>query len=436
MQDVYIFNADLQLVGIVDAFKSLIWAKRYNQVGDCELYVPATPENLAMCRKGYFVLRDDDDMICQIKKVELDTDAENGNYIIATGFSAARLLDQRVIWGTMTANGNAETFARRIVDGALGSGASEDRQLVDSHGSLIFGLGTVSGLTDRLSEQVSYKNVGEKIREYCLKFGWGYRVVIDSGVLKFEVYKGADRSASVIFSSDYENLATTAYIEDESNMGNVTLIAGEGQGSERFRCTTVNNVSGFERYEIYTDARDISKTISYAELLEIYPLSGQGGNGSVVSVGTGYGYQVASIDIEIFDAGHLGWLQQNYPSGTVVTVAGVDYYRLTDLVIADLPSSAPEDFDNVTLRDVIYMPYLLERGYEKLAEYGYVTSFEGTIEPNTTFRYKVDYELGDLVTVQNEFGISEAVRIAEVVEVWDDNGYAVEPKFEKITEEG
>ena len=82
------------------------------------------------------------------------------------------------------------------------------------------------------------------------------------------------------------------------------------------------------------------------------------------------------------------------------------------------------------------MPYLLERGYEHLAEFGYVTSFEGTIEPNTTFRYKIDYDLGDLVTVQNDFGISEVVRIAEVIEVWDDNGYAVEPKFEKITEEG
>jgi hypothetical protein len=82
------------------------------------------------------------------------------------------------------------------------------------------------------------------------------------------------------------------------------------------------------------------------------------------------------------------------------------------------------------------MPYLLERGYENLAEFGYVTSFEGTIEPNTTFAYKVDYDLGDLVTVENEYGISASVRISEVVEVWDDNGYSVEPKFEYITEEG
>ena len=49
--DVYILNADLDLVGIADAYKSLIWAKRYNAVGDCELYVPATAENLGLCKK-------------------------------------------------------------------------------------------------------------------------------------------------------------------------------------------------------------------------------------------------------------------------------------------------------------------------------------------------------------------------------------------------
>ena len=429
--DVYILNADLDLVGIADAYKSLIWAKRYNTVGDCELYVPATAENLSICKKGFYIMRTDDDMICQIKKIEIDTDAENGNYIVATGYDAKRLLDQRIVWGTLTANGNAETFARNMVDGALGSAAEMDRQLTDSGGNRIFGLGTAAGLTDRLSEQVSFKNVGEKIREYCLKFGWGYRVKFSGGILAFELYKGADRSTSVIFSSDYENLAATTYIEDESNMGNIALIAGEGQGSERFRCVA-GEVSGVERYEIYADARDISKSITYEELKKLYPLSGA----TIVSSGGGYAYQVTSLDVPILDDGQLEWLEENYPDGSVVTVGGAEYYRIEDLIVAALPSASPADTDSVTLEDVIYMTYLLERGYEKMAEFGYVTSFAGTIEPNTTFAYKIDYNLGDIVTVRNALGIGAAVRIAEVIEVWDDSGYKVEPKFETITEEG
>ena len=70
-----------------------------------------------------------------------------------------------------------------------------------------------------------------------------------------------------------------------------------------------------------------------------------------------------------------------------------------------------------------------------MAQFGAVRSFEGTIEPNTTFIYGRDYHLGDIVTVQNEFGISISARITEVVEVFDDRGSSVEPKFEKITAE-
>ena len=88
----------------------------------------------------------------------------------------------------------------------------------------------------------------------------------------------------------------------------------------------------------------------------------------------------------------------------------------------------------MTLKDGIYVTYLLTRGYDTLSEYGFVTSFEGVINPNTTIVFKRDYSLCDLVTVQNEYGITKQARIVEVIEVFDENGYSVEPKFEYIEE--
>ena len=128
-------------------------------------------------------------------------------------------------------------------------------------------------------------------------------------------------------------------------------------------------------------------------------------------------------------------VESQYPSGQEITIDGINYYQVYNEIIADLLSNSPESSDNVTLRDLIYSVYLLSRGYEKLAEYGAVTAFEGTIEPNTTFIYKQDYFLGDLVTVENEYGISVGARIVEVIEVNDENGYNVEPKFEYISQE-
>ena len=429
MADAYIYDADLKRIGIVDAYKSLIWARRYREAGDCELYVPATDENLAMLRIGYFIGRDNEDALCRITKITLTTDANAGNYIIAAAQDAQSLLDQRIVWETMTCYSNAEAFARRMVDNALGSGAAPERQMRDSQGNLIFGLGASAGLSDRLSEQVSYKNVGEKIREYCKKFGWGYRVRFDGSTLLFELYRGEDRSGAVIFSDDYENLSASQYVDDETHMGNVAVVAGEGEGSERFR-TVTGDAQGFERHELGIDARDLSKSITYADLIDIY-----GDIGEIDTEGGAYVYRVTSLDIEVMDADQLAWMEANYPEGEIVVVEGVTYYRIADLVVADLPGAAPADTDTVVLRDIIYQTYLISRGLEQMAGYGAVKSFEGKIEPNTTFVYRNDYDLGDIVTVQNGYGISISARITEVVEVFDDRGSSVEPKFEKITAE-
>lgn len=435
MDSIYVLNKNLETVALIDTYKSLIWASRYNEPGDCELYLPATAEALTYLQKGYYLIRTDDDMVCQIKYIELDTSAEDENYLIVKGFDVKRWLDQRVIWSTMNADGNAEDFIRSMVDKALGNSSLYARQIVNANGSRIFYLGTAAGFDEVITEQVTYKNVGEKVRDYCRQFNWGYKVVLSNNLFYFQLYKGTDRTAEVIFSEAYENLATSTYIEDETNMGNVALVAGEGQGSERSR-----NVSGFaqsdDRYEIYVDAKDISKTITWGDLTNLYPTTDQGGQGYISgNATTGYVYKMNYINIQIVDSDQLTVLEQTYPDGQEITIKGNPYYQIYNEVIADLPSNTLEDADSVVLRDVVYSVYLLTRGYEKLAEFGAVTSFEGIIEPSTTFEYKKDYFLGDVVTVQNDYGISVDARIVEVVEVNDDNGYSVEPKFEYIQED-
>lgn len=436
MDDVYVLNKNLELIGIIDAYKSLIWANRYWTVGDCELYVVATTENLSILQKGNYLIRTSSEMVCQIKKIELDTDAEQGNYLIVTGYDVKQWLDQRVVWSTMNADGNAETFIRNMVDKALGNAGLYARQIVNLNGTRIFYLGNAAGFTEVITEQVSYKNIGEKVRDYCRKYGWGYKVVLSNNCFWFQLYKGTDRTSSVIFSDAYENLATTKYVEDDTHMGNVALVGGEGQGAARSR-----NVSGYaegvDRYEVYVDAKDISKTITWGDLTALYPTTDSGGQGYISgSASTGWTYSMNYINIQIVDSDQLTNLKATYPDGQEITIGGNDYYQIYNEVIADLPSNTLEDSDDVKLRDVVYSVYLLTRGYEKLAEFGAVTSFEGTVEPNTTFIYNRDYFLGDLVTIQNEFGITVEARITEVVEVNDDSGYSVEPKFEYISQEG
>jgi hypothetical protein len=423
--DIYVLNRNLEQIGIIDSYKSLIWAKRYNKLGDCELYLDASSDGVNLLKIGNYLYRNDDDMICQIRKVEIDTSAINGNYIICNGVDVKAILDQRIIWTQNTCTGLVEQFIRKLVSDSCISPSIPSRAFKLQNGSPMLALGAEAGFGEVVNEQVTYKNLGEKIRDYCKTFQYGYRLRLSDGILLFELYKGKDLRDTVIFSSDYENLISTRYQDDSTDLGNVALVGGSGEGAERLT-TTFGSASSTERYEIFVDAKDVNSVVSYEELLQIYPLEADGGQGYV----DGSYYRMRVFDAQIYDANQFAWLQRNYPEGHLVTIDGVNYWRDTDVRVADLETTPPEDNTNCTFYRIVYNMYLLARGAENLSEYGKVITFEGSVVPDVTFVYKEDYNLGDVVTVVNEYGITASARIAEVVEVLDDRGYSLEPKFE------
>lgn len=85
--------------------------------------------------------------------------------------------------------------------------------------------------------------------------------------------------------------------------------------------------------------------------------------------------------------------------------------------------------DGGTLTPDEYNALLAEKGNEILAESIATESFEGNIEANTNYIFNRDYFLGDIVNIENEYGMTTIVRITEVIESWDENGYNCIPTF-------
>lgn len=82
-----------------------------------------------------------------------------------------------------------------------------------------------------------------------------------------------------------------------------------------------------------------------------------------------------------------------------------------------------------------YEEALAERGAAKLAERGILQAFDGAVVPDYNWKFGVDYDLGDIVTVRNTYGMTLKARVTEVIECHDQNGYSVIPTIEKIEEE-
>lgn len=79
-----------------------------------------------------------------------------------------------------------------------------------------------------------------------------------------------------------------------------------------------------------------------------------------------------------------------------------------------------------------YTAQMLARGAEQLAEHAITESFDGEIDAENTYILDVDYTVGDIVTVINEYGIQKDVRITAIMESWDESGHAVVPVYENV----
>lgn len=434
--ELYILDKNLDLVCLIDSFTSLIWDVYYNKVGAGELYIAATTEALQNIKQGYYVQRSDNDRLMRVRKIELDTSAENGNYLIFSLESVEGILAQRIVWGTATCNGKLEPWLHDLVEDNLGVDAPADRIIKTPNGTTLVTTGTLEGFKRTGGDQTTFGNVADKIADICYREGWGFRLVLssDGSHFVFEIYKGTDRSSEVFFSDEFGNLITTQYIDDQTKLGNTAVVAGEGEGAERARLP-VGEATGANRHEVYVDARDLSHNITYGELTKAYPggtvrtESGQGGEPDR------YYYYMDPVNIPLITDSQEDILEELYPDGVVVTIDGARYYQLDRMYVAEVPSAAPDSDDTAVIIDALYYGYLADRGLTKLSEYGERVSFTGEIEPNENFKFGVDYFLGDIVSIESGYGISASARIVEVQEVFDANGHTVTPKYEYIEQE-
>ena len=114
---------------------------------------------------------------------------------------------------------------------------------------------------------------------------------------------------------------------------------------------------------------------------------------------------------------------------TVGTAENLDRYE----IFVDSRNSSSNDGE---ISADEYTTMLEEEGNEALSESdnSINESISGEVEPSTNYTLGVDYFLGDIVEVINEYGIEAAPRIIEIIESEDDTGSYTIPTFS--TEEG
>ena len=106
----------------------------------------------------------------------------------------------------------------------------------------------------------------------------------------------------------------------------------------------------------------------------------------------------------------------------VVEVGGGSGLDLREMFV-DARDLSPEDLTAAQYKEV-----LKQRGYEALQEAIEAESLECETAPEINFKYKSDYDLGDIVTIKKKsWGLYMNKRITEIQEVYEYGGGYVVP---------
>lgn len=271
-------STTFETIGIVDTAKSIIWHKKYYGVGDFEIYAQATPAHVNLLQIGNYITRLNDDEIGIIEKIEISENAQDGLMIIASGRFAKSILERRIIY-TLSGKQNSATVLRGNVESAARALVANNATACTFNANRnisVLQLGAHSGSTkiivdgngNATQKQVTNDNLltytDALLQEY--EMSAKIRLASSETMLEYVCFEGIDRSMNnasgidaVIFSSDFDNLADSDYLSDETNVRNMALIGGEGEGLDRFYSSVEGNKAGLARREIFVNASSIQK---------------------------------------------------------------------------------------------------------------------------------------------------------------------------------
>ncbi|GAA0082422.1 MULTISPECIES: siphovirus ReqiPepy6 Gp37-like family protein [Clostridium] len=368
--ELYIFNRDLELIGILDTFTSLRWIRRYFKSGEFELHCALDCSTLELLKRDNVVYKKNDVEAGYIETRQLKIGEDGQEYLEIKGKFLTNYLDRRISWDRVNFSGKTENLMRELVYCNAINPTNLDRKIPN----LI--LGDLKGFNEDIKYTNSFGNIIEQLENISNTNNLGYRNILDikNRKILFDVYKGVDRSinngsiAPCIFSRDFENILEQEYMDSLNNYRNTTLIAGAGEGKDR-KITYIENGKGLDRYELYVDARDITDKEEKKKMVVDYDEEGN--------------------------------------------VTGEH-----------------EETEEVEITWERYKPLLLQRGKEKLEECKEIQTFDSKINVLGNNKYKVDYDLGDIVTiVDKKWGIRIDTRVTEIEEVYEEKGLEVNVVF-------
>jgi hypothetical protein len=357
MKPIRILTPTLDLLAEIDNYESLLFTRRWHEVGEFELRINRHKRHTELLQRGNLIMLGsyrNKVGIIRHREIALDENGKKTENWLVKGIALKGVVAQRITVPPSgdshdRASGAAETVMKHYVNNHIVNPIDVKRKI----DMLVLAVDIQRG--SFISWESRLKKLDDELIEISKASGLGWDVTLDfsSKTWIFDVYEGRNLTVTqtenppVIFSPQFESLKQLGFVESDYNYKNYGYIAGQGEGADR-RVVEVGDAEGLSRIETFIDARDIAE---------------QDEN------------------------------QQALPENEIIAK-------------------------------------LQQRGQQKLSEFAEEFFLEGQILTNSPFVYEKDYDLGDIVTIQNrEWGVTRDARITEIKEIYEPGGFQIEATF-------
>ena len=372
--NVYVLNTNFELTFVLDSYESLMWIDRYYGASEFEIYAPFSNTYIQNLFQGYYLQIAGSEKTMIIETIQLQTSADTGSHLIIKGRSLESILDRRVVWPSI------------------------EFPIGDNKNTLKLQNAISKILDDAIINptQAKFKQKTWKLRKI----------------------------PNFIFTSTEDPNVLAATIEAVTLTGEniYDLICGwceDWEVSYRIRLTEDNK---FE-FQLYSG---VDRSYNQDENLWVV-FSPEFNN----IVSTDYIDDISpwkNYAIIAGDGEDPNRYTKVYGNLSEDTGSGLDHRELyvdaSDISREELPEG--QTYDEA----------LIIRGIEQLNENYKDIQFNGEVEAKRQFVYGRDFFCGDIIQMENLYGIEGAARVTEFIINDTSNGLEMYPTFECIQNEG
>lgn len=371
--ELWVLDKNLESVKVIDVYKSFIWTDRYYEKGDFEIYIPINFVNLDYFQKEYYLWNSESEHLMILESLNIESDTEEGVCLAIMGRSLESLLTRRVVW-------------KKTAFKATGEGENRIKPNLQN------------GIEKLLNDNIINPEMpARKIDNFIFEASDDPRIT----ELTFEAQ---------YFGEDLYTIVNKLCVENEIGF-KITLndkkqfVFKLYKGEDRSYAQTVNP------YVIFSPKYDNLIKSDYLDSIQLFK------NVALVA-----GESIDDPDNEDET------IRETYVVNTVSDVTGISRRE----VYVDASGVSRDMGDEEKLTEAQYQAHLRQKGIDALMENSEIRAFSGEINDRIMYKYGVDYHLGDVVQIANEYGHEGQAYVSEFVMSYDQQGSSVYPTFINI----